>query len=311
MFKRVLCLLSSGPLIKEICKLKKDQKRSGWRYDYSVYQVEYSQNLLFQRGAQMDQVFQRMIDRTRARIDVPRLKTIFGAKHRPQKNRKKKARLEVVIERPTYDLTVLMLHFGGLTLKAYTKGEHILRFEAIVHNTIELGCGRSLIKYPYIIDRLSGMLQRFLNNLYCLCRCFVSDETQNQLPLPSQVGSTRVGGIDLNKPRTRAALAAGLSLSLSPKGFIVSEFASRVQSIPGQSDSQYGKRRAAYDLKKKRGKKLLEISGRRYKITTDGLRTIAAVSVLRDIVTQPLLAGAGKLRMGRKPRNWSSIDEHY
>ncbi len=259
----------------------------------------------------MDQVFQRMIDRTRARIDVPRLKTIFGAKHRPQKNRKKKARLEVVIERPTYDLTVLMLHFGGLTLKAYTKGEHILRFEAIVHNTIELGCGRSLIKYPYIIDRLSGMLQRFLNNLYCLCRCFVSDETQNQLPLPSQVGSTRVGGIDLNKPRTRAALAAGLSLSLSPKGFIVSEFASRVQSIPGQSDSQYGKRRAAYDLKKKRGKKLLEISGRRYKITTDGLRTIAAVSVLRDIVTQPLLAGAGKLRMGRKPRNWSSIDEHY
>jgi hypothetical protein len=288
-----------------------DQKRSGWRYDYSVYQVEYSQNLLFQRGAQMDQVFQGMIDRTRARIDVPRLRTIFGAKHRPQKNRKKKARLEVVVERPTYDLTVLKLHFGKLTLKAYTKGEHVLRFEAIVHNTTELGCGRSLIKFPYIIARLSGMLQRFLNNLHCLGRCFVSDETLNQLPLPSQVGSTRVGGIDLNKPRTRAALAAALSLSLSPKGFIVSEFASRVQSITGQSDSQYGKRRAAYDLKKLRGKKLLEISGRRYKSTTDGLRTIAAVSVLRDKVIQPLLAGAGKLRMGRKPRNWSSIDEHY
>jgi len=100
-------------------------------------------------------------------------------------------------------------------------------------------------------------------------------------------------------------------LSLSPKGFIVSEFASKVQSITGQSDSQYGKRRAAYDLKKLRGKKLLEISGRRYKGTVDGLRTIAAVSVLRDKVIQPLLAGAGKRKTSRKHKNWSSIDEHY
>jgi hypothetical protein len=34
-------------------------------------------------------------------------------------------------------------------------------------------------------------------------------------------------------------------------------------SITGQSDSQDGKRWAVYDLKKLRGKKLLEISGRR------------------------------------------------
>jgi len=288
-----------------------DQQRSGWHYDYSVYQVEYSQNLLFHRGGQMDQIFQGIIDRTRARLDIPRLKTIFGAKHRPQKNRKKKARVEVVVERPMYNLTVMKLHFGKLTLKAYTKGECVLRFEAIVHNTAELGCGRSLIKFPYIIARLTGMLQRFLNNFHCLGVCFVSDDTLNQLPLPSQVGSTRVGGIDLNKSRMRSALAAVLALSLSPKGFIVSEFASKVQSISGLSDSQYGKRRAAYDLKKLRGKKLLEIFGRRYKGTAEGLRTIAAISVLRDRVIQPLLAGAGKLKTGKRNKNWSSIDEHY
>ena len=33
-----------------------------------------------------------------------------------------------------------------LTLKAYTKGEHVLRFEAIVHNTRDLGCGRVLAR---------------------------------------------------------------------------------------------------------------------------------------------------------------------
>jgi hypothetical protein len=100
-------------------------------------------------------------------------------------------------------------------------------------------------------------------------------------------------------------------LSLSPKGFIVSEFSSRVQSISGLSDSQYGKRRAAHDLKKLRGRRLLEISGRRYKGTAEGLRTIAAVLVLRDRVVQPLLAGADKLKTGKRQKNWSSIDEHY
>jgi hypothetical protein len=28
-------------------------------------------------------------------------------------------------------------------------------------------------------------------------------------------------------------------------------------------------------------------------------------------MTQPLLAGAGKLKRGRKPKNWSPIDEHH
>jgi len=45
--------------------------------------------------------------------------------------------------------------------------------------------------------------------------------------------------------------------------------------------------------------------------STDGLRTIAAVSVLRDRIIQPLLAGAGKLKTGKKPKDWSPIDEHY
>jgi len=42
------------------------QQRSGFRYDYSVYQVECSRNLIFHLGGQMEQVFQGMIDRTRA-----------------------------------------------------------------------------------------------------------------------------------------------------------------------------------------------------------------------------------------------------
>jgi hypothetical protein len=79
---------------------------------------------------------------------VPRLRTLFGAKARPHRDRTSTARIEVVVETPRYDLTLFKMHFGTLTLKAYTEGEHVLRFKAIVHNTRDLGCGRVLARFP-------------------------------------------------------------------------------------------------------------------------------------------------------------------
>ena len=188
-----------------------EQERSGFHYHYSIYQVECSRNLIFQRGSQMEQIFQGLIDRTRARLTVKRLKTIFGVKCRPHRDRKDKApRLEVVVETPAYDLTIFKLHFGKLTLKVYTKGERVLRFEAIVHNTKELRCGRLLERFPQIIARLQQILEQFLNNLYCMDASFISGETLDQLATPSQVGKTRISGMDVNNPRTRAVLSAVL-----------------------------------------------------------------------------------------------------
>ena len=120
-----------------------DQTRSGFRYGYSVFQGEYSRNLLFAYGAEMDRVFNTVVDRTRSRLDVPTLRTLFGAKQRPGRNGTPdlSPRLAVVIEKPRWDLTLFKVHFGLLTLKGYTKGEHVLRFEAIVHNTKALPLG--------------------------------------------------------------------------------------------------------------------------------------------------------------------------
>jgi len=52
-----------------------EQKRSVFSYHYSVFQMEYSRNLLFQSGQQMDQIFQALIDRSRSPLDLDRVKT--------------------------------------------------------------------------------------------------------------------------------------------------------------------------------------------------------------------------------------------
>ncbi|MGH3847087.1 MAG: hypothetical protein ACRDS0_37550, partial [Pseudonocardiaceae bacterium] len=41
----------------------------------------------------------------------------------------------------------------------------------------------------------------------------------------------RVGGIDLNKPRIRAALTAVLALAAAPGGFTVADLAARVHTM--------------------------------------------------------------------------------
>lgn len=97
----------------------------------------------------------------------------------------------MAVEKPTYDLTIFKLHCGKLTLKIYTKGERVLRIEAIAHNTQELDCGRSLEKFPEIVSCLKSMLERFMNALSCIDQCFIAEETLEQLPAPAQVGKTR------------------------------------------------------------------------------------------------------------------------
>ena len=283
---------------------REEQERSRFQYQYSHYQIEYSRNLVFEVGGYMEQVFQALIDRSRAPLDLKAIKTILGYQRRPRYRKRKKwsADWEVAVERPTYDLTIFKLHCGKLTLKIYTKGERVLRIEAMAHNTLELDCGRSLEKFPEIVTRLKTILERFMNALSCIDPCFIAEETLEQLPAPAQVGKTKVGGIDFNKARMRWVALAVLALSPSPGGFTASQLAEQVRRLGQQGESEYGPRRAAYDLKKLRGKPIVCRIGQtaKYETIPQGARAMAALVVLRDKAIKPLLAAAQQHRRTRR-----------
>ena len=135
----------------------------------------------------------------------------------------------------------------------------------------------------------------------------------DQLPLPSLLGRTRVGGVDLNKPRIRTVLAGVLALAPSPTGFSVSELTTKVTSMTAHTDRPYTRRLAAYDVKKLRAKSLIARVGRsrRYTVQPHALRAIAALLILREQVIMPLLAGVRSPRIGRKPKTLTAADQHY
>jgi hypothetical protein len=290
-----------------------EQQCSRFVYSFAVYQLEYSRNLIFADGHRMQQIFDTVVDRTRSRLDVPKIRTIFGTAQRPRRTRRHSSMIEAAIETPTFDLTVFKLHFGRLTGKAYTKGERVLRFEAIVHNTAELRCGRMIEKFPQIVTRLAGIAERFATALDCVDTGFLADGVLDRLPTGSRLGATRVGGIDLNKPRMRDALRAALALAAAPNGFAVAEFTAKVHALTGRTGTDYSSRQAAYDLRKLRGKQLIDKPARtrRYTVAPLAARIIAALLTLRDQVIAPILAGIRSPRMGRKPKAWTSIDRDY
>jgi len=71
------------------------------------------------------------------------------------------------------------------------------------------------------------MVERFTTTLDCVDTTFIADGLLDELPQPAQLGATRVGGLDLNKPRIRASLSAVLALAAAPDGFTVAEVPAR------------------------------------------------------------------------------------
>ena len=192
-----------------------------------------------------------------------------------------------------------------MTLKIYSKGERVLRIEVIVHSTREYRWSRSLPAFPEIVVRLHGILERFLDALGCINACFISDETLEQLPQAAQIGQTKVGGIDLHKPRMRRVAEAVLALSAAPTGFTASDLAQQVKALSGATESEYGPRRAAYDIKKLRAKQMVRKIGksRRYEPVPEGLRSLTALLVLRDKIIRPLLAASAQPEPPAQPAN--------
>ncbi len=290
-----------------------EQQKSGFRYQFSIYQAEYSRNLLFQRGRDLDTLFNGVIDRTRTLLDIPLIKTIFGYRQRPSQRSGEHPREEVVTETPRYDLTVFKIHAGPLTLKMYSKGERVLRIEVIVHNAGALPCGRVLAKFVEIVGRLQSILERFMQVVRCVDASCLEFDVLETLPTASQVGSTRVGGVDWNKPRMRAVLQAVIALAVLPEGITSAAVAAKVRECLACSQDEYQPRHASYDLKKLRGKQWIDkIEGtHRYEARAHGLQTMAALLVLRDKILKPILAGSTSARPQRKPKQQGRLDEHY
>lgn len=293
---------------------KEEQKRSGFGYQYSIYQVEYSRNLLFKRGAQLDQVYQNLITLTRPKLDIKRLTTIMGRKNRPYNRKRKHSGIEIRIEKPDYNLTIFKIHFGKITLKLYDKGERVLRAEVVVHNAKELKCKRSVSNFSEIVRKLNVIMNNFMDNLCYTHVSLLDDGCFKKLTTPSKRGTRRLAGIDINKSRTIAVMESVQALAIKPGGYTSKEVSILVKErLDEEQAKAYTTAKAAYDIRKLRGKELVEKIGksRRYRTTKKGVETIVTVLALTQKIIPTVLSSINKDVVTERLDETQNIDSMY
>src|SRR4249919_3161783 len=252
-----------------------------------IYQMKVEMPDTRPAFSMMDEVYQKLIDRTRAPLDLKQVKTIFGFSHRPHHTAKRgRERTEVfkAVQAASYDLTVFKIKWGNLTLKIYDKGGRVLRIEVVVHNAKELRSGKMLEKLPALLERMRDMLVRFLGTIQAAHVSFLDEGAFEGLSEPTTRGTRRLAGIDLNKARNRHVVDAVVALSTRPNGFTVAQLAEAVRQRSGQDVNIYSARNAAYDVAKLAGKTLVRRieRSRRYAVDPPGVRTLCAYLLLRE-----------------------------
>jgi hypothetical protein len=142
---------------------------------------------------------------------------------------------------------------------------------------------------------------------------FIDGQSLDALAAASVRGTRRMAGVDLQKPRMRAVAEAVVALAAQPQGFTSEELARRVRPMQGRAMRAYRPRQAAYDLRKLRGKSLIERlpKQRRYRVRRPGIRTLAGLLILREKVLKPVLAGVCRPKQGRPPKHVHPLDLHY
>lgn len=257
------------------------QERTFLNYQYSIYQVEYSRNLLFKRGSELDQVYQNIIDLTRSNLNVERIKTLFGKRYRPHFSRSGNSALRVCVEKPDYNLTVFKIHFGSLTLKLYDKGERTLRAEVVVHNTKDLKCKRGLDQFSTIHKKLESMMQSFLSNLFYAHVSMIEADALQKLIDCQKWGKQKISGINPFKKIDVCVMHAVMAICFKPFGFSTGDV---VQTLNKMYGLKLKPTQVAYVLRKLKAKRIVitQKGKRKYQISPNGLQIILAITIITE-----------------------------
>lgn len=265
----------------------------------------------------MEELYNGLIDRNRARLGVKEVKTIFGVRGRPHQRlrsanepRGPRDTAFKTVRELEHNLSVFKLQWAHSTLKIYDKGARLLRIEAVEHNVKKTKSRGRLECWSEITSGLGERVVRFVNTMEFLDHGMVDGGRFEQLRKPSQRGERRLAGIDLDNSRMRKVVEALICLAPQIEGFTRIDLVGKVKNLPGGRN--YKKREASYDLSKLRGKGVIERipKTRRYRINPRKLRELATLHTIREKVLKPLHAKAGT-GVRKRIRSLTPLDQHF
>jgi hypothetical protein len=273
------------------------RRKSFFRYRWFVHQAEMSHNMVFASARKLTETLERHVDLNRRHLHPHSLKTTFrNTPHgRYQRN------IEVSVRHAFGGLTVLSAQYGDTRVKQYNNHQQTFRTEACVNDTTDLGVGKAIENIESLHQRLIELLAHFQQAQVAVLATTCNRGELTALAKPGKVNAVATPGIKLENERMMAVLSAIPRLAHLAGGFRSADVRSIVQPSLG---TEYAPAQANYDLRKLRGKGMLERIDKscRYRPTPQGLRVAVLLSKLRDQLLHPMLASIEHSRRIPKPR---------
>lgn len=269
-----------------------ERRHQGFGYRLFVSQVEYCNNLIFERRAALDRIHERLLDLNRTIGAPDKIATIFGRRI-PQHT---DAGLKTQISDHGLGQPVIRSDYKSSSIKQYVRDHLISRTEATSYHTPDLGVNKNVENLPQLREKMATATERYLDVQQDVLETFIDRGQLAQLRQATVSASgRRTPGLKLDDPRLLAVLQALTCFAyLAGTGcFRTKDLHETTARALGQTMENYTLAQLRYDLAKLRAKGLVErVPGTQaYRLPQVGYQIAVLYLKLFQKVYAPLTAG--------------------
>jgi hypothetical protein len=270
----------------------KERKEYGCQHRLFFSQVEYCDNLIFQRRAAVDELEQRLLDANRTIGQPKKITMIFGRKVTKQY----KGKLQTVIEDLDLPNPVIRSHYGNGFLKQYVRDDRLLRTELATNNVYDYNVNKDIEHLPELCQKLSGIVDNYHNVQQDILETFVDRGQLRKLAEPTVLANgKRIPGLKLDHPRQLAVMHALVRFANIAAGgtFTTADIYTPVLEALGCEGAKYSLASLRYDLSKLKAKGLVQKvpKTRRYRLVGKGYSICVVFLKLFERIYAPLTCG--------------------
>ena len=232
----------------------RERKHAGCQHRLFFAQVEYCDNLIFQRRAAVEELTQRLLDLNRNIGQPKKITTIFGRKVTQQY----KGKLQSVIEDLDLPNPVIRSHYGHGFAKQYVRDDRLLRTEPATNNVYDYGVNKDVEKLPQLRNRMAEIIDNYHNVQQDIMETFIDRGQLRKLAEPTILSNgRRIPGLKLDHPRQLAIMHALVRFTNIAAGgrFTTADLYAPALHALGKTEAEYSLASLRYDLSKLRAKR--------------------------------------------------------
>jgi hypothetical protein len=271
---------------------ERERKEAGCQHRLFFAQVEYCDNLIFERRAALDALGERLLDANRTIGQPNKITTIFGRKV----TKRYGGKLQTVIEDLELPNPVIRSSYGNGFIKQYVRDHLNLRTEPATNDVTDYGVRKAVENLPQLREKMTSIIDRYHDVQQDILETFVDRGQLRKLAEPTVLPSgKRVPGLKLDHPRQLALMHALVRFAhiAAASTFTTQQIYPYALEALGTSPEKYSLASLRYDLSKLRAKGLaLRVAkSRRHRLTAEGYSVCLVFLKLFERIYAPLTAG--------------------